>query len=72
MKCGLHMFCFSIENKEKGRHTLIIGKCDSKLMKAGEAIQQNTNLAVVTYTSLDQVEGWEEQKWNQVFQDAQV
>ncbi|XP_066967294.1 endoribonuclease Dcr-1-like [Macrobrachium rosenbergii] len=52
--------------------TLIVGWSGPGLVRAGEAIQQNTNLAVTTYTSLDQVENWVPSRWRQAFREAQV
>lgn len=52
--------------------TLIIGWSGRGLVRAGEAIQQNTNLVVTTYTSLDQVDNWPPARWAQAFREAQV
>ncbi|KAK3886818.1 hypothetical protein Pcinc_009043 [Petrolisthes cinctipes] len=52
--------------------TLIIGWSGRGLVRAGEAIQQNTNLVVTTYTSLDQVDAWPTARWAQAFREAQV
>ncbi|XP_045623437.1 endoribonuclease Dcr-1 isoform X2 [Procambarus clarkii] len=56
----------------KGQRTLITGWSGPGLVRAGEAIQQNTNLVVTTYTTLDQVDNWPTSRWNQAFREAQV
>ena len=52
--------------------SLILGQSSYKLMRAGEAIQQNSNLAVATYTIPDQVNGWTDINWENVFNDVKV
>lgn len=64
--------CYSLEQGGLSQRTLIIGKSGSKLVIVGEAIQQNTNLAVATYTSLEQVSGWQDEKWAKILMDSQV
>nr|ACC62400.2 ribonuclease III [Penaeus monodon] len=62
----------SKEQGGKGQRTLLTGWSGPGLVRAGEAIQQNTNLAVTTYTRLEQVEGWLPSRWSQTFTEAQV
>ncbi|XP_071514662.1 endoribonuclease Dcr-1 isoform X2 [Panulirus ornatus] len=62
----------SREQGGKGQRTLITGWSGPGLVRAGEAIQQNTNLVVTTYTALDQVENWPPARWSQAFREAQV
>ncbi|XP_050699667.1 endoribonuclease Dicer-like isoform X6 [Eriocheir sinensis] len=54
------------------QRTLITGWSGPGLVRVGEAIQQNTNLAVTTYTTLDQVDSWPPPRWGQAFREAQV
>ncbi|XP_045117538.1 endoribonuclease Dcr-1-like isoform X2 [Portunus trituberculatus] len=54
------------------QRTLITGWSGPGLVRVGEAIQQNTNLAVTTYTALDQVDNWPASRWGQSFREAQV
>nr|XP_053644192.1 endoribonuclease Dicer-like [Cherax quadricarinatus] len=62
----------SKEQGGKEQRTLITGWSGPGLVRAGEAIQQNTNLVVTTYTTLDQVDNWPSSRWSQAFREAQV
>ncbi|KAK7066289.1 hypothetical protein SK128_011045, partial [Halocaridina rubra] len=62
----------STDHGGKDLRTLILGWSGPSLVRAGEAIQQNTNLAVTTYTTLDQVDKWVPSRWSQAFREAQV
>lgn len=61
-----------MEQGGKGQRTLLTGWSGPGLVRAGEAIQQNTNLAVTTYTRLEQVDGWLPSRWSHTFTEAQV
>ncbi|KAG7161841.1 endoribonuclease Dicer-like 2 [Homarus americanus] len=62
----------SKEQGGRGQRTLITGWSGPGLVRAGEAIQQNTNLNVTTYTTLDHVDNWLPSRWSQAFREAQV
>lgn len=65
----LTLYCALASGRQR---TLITGWSGPGLVRVGEAIQQNTNLAVTTYTALDQVDNWPASRWGQSFREAQV